>query len=114
MTSSARLLGGTLATAGRSLRAWRRVPCGPTVFAAMGVAEILLHADDITRTLGMDWLPSASLCVAVLDRLFPGAPPGEPVRVLLWCTGRGELDALPRRTSWVWKAALPDRAHSAR
>ncbi|MEU3734634.1 hypothetical protein AB0E81_35365 [Streptomyces sp. NPDC033538] len=45
----------------------------------MGVAEILLHTNDITCGLGVDWLPPASLCAAVLDRLFPDAPPGEPV-----------------------------------
>ncbi|MBT2412470.1 DinB family protein [Streptomyces sp. ISL-12] len=102
------LLGSALATADPSLRAWHWGPCDPTGFAAMGVAEILLHTNDITRGLGVDWLPPALLCAAVLDRLFPDAPPGEPVRVLLWCTGRGDLDGLPRRTSWVWKAARLD------
>ncbi|MFJ3846867.1 maleylpyruvate isomerase N-terminal domain-containing protein [Streptomyces albidoflavus] len=102
------LLGSALATADPSLRAWHWGPCDPTGFAAMGVAEILLHTHDITRGLGVDWLPSAPLCAAVLDRLFPDAPPGEPVRVLLWCTGRGDLNDLPRQTSWTWKAARPD------
>ncbi|MFE9687128.1 hypothetical protein [Streptomyces sp. NPDC006285] len=102
------LLGSVLATADRSLRAWHWGPCDPTGFAAMGVAEILLHTHDITRGLGVDWLPPAPLCAAMLGRLSPDAPPGEPVRVLLWCTGRGDLDGLPRRTAWVWKAALLD------
>jgi hypothetical protein len=35
------------------------------------------------------------------------APPGDPAAVLLWSTGRGELDGRPRRTSWAWQAALP-------
>ncbi|MFG2905956.1 hypothetical protein ACGF13_12935 [Kitasatospora sp. NPDC048286] len=74
----------------------------------MGVAETLLHTHDITQGLGVDWLPPAPLCAAVLDRLFPDAPPGDPVQVLLWCTGRRELDSLPRRTSWTWKAARSD------
>jgi len=46
------------------------------------------------------------LCAAVLDRLFPGAPAGDPVEVLLWSTGRADLDGRPRVTSWVLKAAI--------
>ncbi|CAL9527561.1 hypothetical protein [Streptomyces werraensis] len=75
----------------------------------MGVAETLPHTYDITQGLSVDRLPPAELSGAVIDRLFPAAPPGDPARVLLlWCTGRGDLDGLPRRTSWVWEAALPD------
>jgi hypothetical protein len=107
-TACGGLLGSALATADPSLRAWHWGPCDPGGFAAMGVGEILLHTHDITRGLDVDWLPQAPLCAAVLDRLFPDAPPGEPARVLLWCTGRGDLDGLPRRTSWTWKAARPD------
>ncbi|MEV5251734.1 maleylpyruvate isomerase N-terminal domain-containing protein [Streptomyces werraensis] len=97
------------ATAGPDARAWHRGPCDPTGFAAIGVAETLPHTYDITQGLSVDRLPPAELSGAVLDRLFPAAPPGDPARVLLlWCTGRGDLDGLPRRTSWVWEAALPD------
>ncbi|MGJ5893610.1 hypothetical protein DF268_11085 [Streptomyces sp. V2] len=39
---------------------------------------------------------------------LPTAPPGDPTRVLLWCTGRAELAGLPRQTSWTWQAARPD------
>ncbi|WP_437008368.1 hypothetical protein [Streptomyces sp. enrichment culture] len=53
----------------------------------------------------MEWLPPAPLCAGVLERRFPDAPPGDPVRVLLWCTGRGDRDGLPRRTASVWRAA---------
>lgn len=102
------LLSGVLATASPTLRAWHWGPCDPEGFAAMGVAEILLHTHDITQGLAVDWLPSALLSAAVLGRLFPDAPPGDPTQVLLWCTGRGELDGLPRQTSWVWKAARAD------
>ncbi|NYI04919.1 maleylpyruvate isomerase N-terminal domain-containing protein [Allostreptomyces psammosilenae] len=102
------LLSAALATADPGTRAWHWGPCDPTGFAAMGVAEILLHTHDITRGLAVPWTPPAAPCAAVLDRLFPDAPPGDPVPVLLWCTGRGDLDGRPRRTSWVWRAALPD------
>ncbi|MFG2844426.1 maleylpyruvate isomerase N-terminal domain-containing protein [Kitasatospora sp. NPDC048296] len=108
VTACGRLLSGALATAGPTLRAWHWGPCDPEGFAAMGVAETLLHTHDITQGLAVDWLPPAPLCAAVLDRLFPDAPPGDPIQVLLWCTGRGELDDLPRRTSWMWKAARSD------
>lgn len=102
------LLGSVLATAGPTARAWHWGRCDPAGFAAMGTAEILLHTHDITQGLAVDWLPPAPLSAAVLGRLFPDAPSGEPTQGLLWCTGRGELDGLPRRTSWTWQAA---RAH---
>ncbi|MFD0413313.1 hypothetical protein [Streptomyces sp. NPDC127108] len=87
-------------------RAWHWGPCDPTGFASMGTAEILLHTHDITRGLAVEWLPPGALCRRVLDRLFPDAPDGDPAAVLLWCTGRGDLDGRERRTSWTWRAAL--------
>lgn len=108
VTACGRLLGCVLSTASPSMRAWHWGPCDPEGFAAMGVAETLLHTHDITQGLAVDWLPPAPLCAAVLDRLFPDCPPGDPVQVLLWCTGRRELDGLARRTSWTWKAARSD------
>ncbi|MBO3744874.1 maleylpyruvate isomerase N-terminal domain-containing protein [Streptosporangiaceae bacterium NEAU-GS5] len=101
------LLVSALARADPGTRAWHWGPCDPSGFAAMGVGEVLLHTHDITQGLGVPWLPAAPLCEAVLHRLFPDAPPGEPAAVLLWCTGRGELDGRPGVTSWVWRAALP-------
>ncbi|MGW0763859.1 hypothetical protein ACWD1Y_46720, partial [Streptomyces sp. NPDC002814] len=83
-------------------------PCDPEGFAAMGVAETLLHTYDITQGLSVDWPPPAPLSAAVLNRLFPATPPGDPTQVLLWCTGRGELDGFPRQTSWRWEAARSD------
>jgi hypothetical protein len=102
-----RLLSRAVAAADPDDRAWHFGPCDRTGFAAMGVAETLLHTVDITRGLGLDWWPPEDLCAAVLARLFPRAPEGDAVDVLLWSTGRGELDGHPRLTSWVWQAALP-------
>jgi hypothetical protein len=99
------LLGSALATAKPTLRAWHWGPCDPEGFAAMGVGEILLHTHDITQGLSIDWRLPTPLCVAVLDRLFPSTPSGDPAQVLLWCTGRGDLDGYPRQTSWRWEAA---------
>ncbi|WP_328923519.1 hypothetical protein OG429_02005 [Streptomyces sp. NBC_00190] len=108
VTACAGLLGSALATAGPEVRAWHWGPCDPPGFAAMGVAEVLLHTHDIAQGLGVPWLPPAPLCEAVLHRLFPDAPPGDPAHVLLWCTGRGDLDDRPRRTSWTWRAAAAE------
>lgn len=102
------LLGSALATADPADRAWHWGPCDATGFAAMGVAEVLIHTYDITQGLGVSWLPPAPQCAGVLRRLFPDAPPGDPAQVLLWCSGRAELGDRPRRTSWVWRAAIAD------
>ncbi|MER5931103.1 maleylpyruvate isomerase N-terminal domain-containing protein [Streptomyces sp. NPDC002054] len=100
------LLAGALAAADPQMRAWHWGPCDVSGFAAMGVAETLLHTHDITQGLAVPWLPPAALSAAVLRRLFPDAPSGEPARVLLWRTGRGDLAGRSRVDSWRWKAAL--------
>jgi hypothetical protein len=100
------LLSSTVTTASPDARGWHWGPTNPGGFAALGVNEILLHTSDITQGLAVAWLPPASLCAAVLSRLFPDAPAGEPAGVLLWSTGRAELDGRPRLTSWHLKAAL--------
>ncbi|WP_442930727.1 hypothetical protein [Micromonospora sp. NBC_00421] len=71
----------------------------------MGIAEMLLHTYDITRGLGVGWRLPAAPSAAVLRRLFPDAPAGDPSDVLLWATGRTALPGLPRRASWSWRAA---------
>ncbi|MCW3844455.1 hypothetical protein ONA70_30650 [Micromonospora yasonensis] len=105
-TSAAGVLAAVVDTADPDSRAWHWGPCDPGGFAAMGVAEILLHTHDLTRGLGLDWAPPEPLCAGVLRRLFPDAPDGEPVPVLLWMTGRAPLGDRPRRTAWTWRAAL--------
>jgi hypothetical protein len=104
--AAAGILASTVDTASSQARAWHWGSCDPGGFAAMGVAEILLHTVDITRGLAVPWSPPVDLCGAVLARLFPDAPPGDPAAVLLWCTGRGDLPGRDRLTHWVWKAAL--------
>ncbi|MFC4149780.1 maleylpyruvate isomerase N-terminal domain-containing protein [Micromonospora mangrovi] len=106
VTAAAGLLGAAVDTTDLDARAWHWGPTDPGGFAAMGVAEILLHTYDITRGLGVAWRPPADLCASVTRRLFPDAPGGEPPEVLLWLTGRDELPDHPRRTSWTWRAAL--------
>ncbi|WP_130340736.1 maleylpyruvate isomerase N-terminal domain-containing protein [Micromonospora kangleipakensis] len=106
VTASAGLLAAAVDTAPPQTRAWHWGPCDPGGFAAMGVAETVLHTYDITRGLGVPWRPPAQLCAGVLRRLFPDAPTGDPPEVLLWMTGRGALGDRPRRTSWRWQAAI--------
>ena len=102
----ARLLSDALAAAGSTARAWHWGPTDPSGFAALGVIEILMHTYDITQGLGIRWQPPPSLCRAVLARLFPDAPAGDPVQVLLWSTGRADLPDHPRVVSWIMKAAV--------
>jgi hypothetical protein len=104
--AAAGILASTVDTASSQARAWHWGSCDPGGFAAMGVAETLLHTVDITRGRAVPWSPPVDLCGAVLARLFPDAPPGDPAAVLLWCTGRGDLPGRDRLTHWVWKAAL--------
>ncbi|WP_425271321.1 maleylpyruvate isomerase N-terminal domain-containing protein [Micromonospora arida] len=85
------LLAAAVDAAPPEVRAWHWGPCDPAGFAAMGVAETLLHTHDITLGFGVPWQPSQRLSALVLRRLFPDAPPGAAPEVLLWMTGRGEL-----------------------
>ena len=101
------LLGGAIAAADPAASAWHWGPVDPGGFAALGVNELLIHAYDITAGLGVQWRAPGTLCTGVLERLFPGAPAGDPFAVLLWCTGRAPLGERPRQTSWVLRAALP-------
>jgi hypothetical protein len=106
VTAAGRLLSNTLTTSEPTARAWHWGPTDLSGFAALGVNETLMHTFDITTGLRIAWQPPERLCTAVLARLFPDAPPGDPVRVLLWSTGRADLPGRPRLTSWVLKAAI--------
>ncbi len=91
----------------REARAWH--PCGvsdPDGFAAMGILETLVHGYDITRGLGVEWLPPEQLCGPVLERLFPDAQAGSPAQVLLHCAGRLPLGDRPRLAEWRWDSTV--------
>lgn len=76
-------------------------------FAAMGVAEVLLHTYDIAEGLGLSYEPPAHLPEYVLTRIFPAVQPGPDAwRTLLWATGRGELPGRAPRTEWRWSNNL--------
>ncbi|MBW5426221.1 GNAT family N-acetyltransferase [Streptomyces sp. BG9H] len=108
--ATGRLLAATVRTTPRGVRGFHPYPSGSADaagFAAMGVAEVLLHTYDICEALGADAEPPAELCGAVLAHLFPHVPPsgGSPWRVLLWATGRGTLPGRDRLLSWRWHNA---------
>jgi hypothetical protein len=98
------LLAAMVTTTSPGTRAWH--PYGtsdPEGFAAMGVAEILVHGHDAAQGLGVPWEPPADLCTRVLNRLFPGAPAdAHPWAALLWATGRADLPDRPRLGEWRW------------
>jgi hypothetical protein len=98
------LLVAMVTTTSPGNRAWH--PYGtsdPEGFAAMGVAEILVHGHDAAQGLGVPWEPPADLCARVLNRLFPGASADAlPWTVLLWATGRADLSGRPRLSEWRW------------
>ncbi|MFC4071594.1 maleylpyruvate isomerase N-terminal domain-containing protein [Actinoplanes subglobosus] len=106
VAACADLLSLALRAAGPDARAWHWGPTDPSGFAALGVNETLVHTWDIAQGLDLGWTPPPTLCTRVLSRLFPDAPPGDPVDALLWCTGRLALPTRPRQTDWKLKAAL--------
>jgi hypothetical protein len=100
----AALLVAMVTTTSPDTRAWH--PHGtsdPEGFAAMGVAETLIHGHDAALGLGVPWQPPADLCARVLDRIFPDAPADSlPWAALLWASGRAELPDRPRLDDWRW------------
>jgi hypothetical protein len=76
---------------------------GPKDFAAMGILELFVHTEDLSRGLGFVWSPPAELCNRASAQLFPNAPQDhEPWPTLLWSTGRIPLGELARQKKWRW------------
>ncbi|WP_441349120.1 GNAT family N-acetyltransferase [Streptomyces sp. NTH33] len=100
------LLVAAVRTTPRAVRAFHPYPfrsANREGFAAMGVAEVLLHTHDIATGLRLAYEPPAELCEDVLTRLFPHVRPGAaPWPTLLWATGRGELPGREAVTEWRW------------
>ncbi|MFD5566807.1 GNAT family N-acetyltransferase [Streptomyces cadmiisoli] len=104
------LLTAAARTAPRSARAFHPYPfrsADRVGFAAMGVAEVLLHTHDIAEGLGLSYEAPAPLAEFVLTRIFPHVRPGpDHWRTLLWATGRGELPGRAPVTEWRWSNNL--------
>jgi len=109
VSACGRLLSCAVANAGDGPVAWHWGMSDAAGFAAMGVGETLVHTYDITQGFGAAWRPPDPLSRLVVDRLLPDAPSGNPTSVLLWATGRENLEGHPRVGEWVWRAALPRR-----
>ncbi len=107
VSACGRFLSDAVAGAGAGPVAWHWGMSDAEGFAAMGVAELLVHTYDITQGLGVAWRPPEPLCQLVVARLLPDSPPlGSASEILLWATGRGDLAGHPRVSDWVWRAAL--------
>ncbi|MGW5130578.1 GNAT family N-acetyltransferase [Streptomyces sp. NPDC004135] len=104
------LLAAAVRTTPREVRAFHPYPfrsANREGFAAMGVAEVLLHTHDIAEGLGIAYEPDPALCDFVLTRIFPHVQPGPtPWRTLLWATARGELPGRAPVTQWRWSNNL--------
>ena len=75
-------------------------------FAAMACDELLVHADDAARGLGLRFRPDADLAGRILARLFPWHQPGDdPWQTLLWAHGRVDLPGRVRQDGWRWHCA---------
>jgi hypothetical protein len=98
----ARMLSGSVAVADPSSRALHVYGASdPNGFAAMGVVEVVVHTYDAVHGLDSSstWTPPDDLAIAVLNRLFPHAPPGvasSPGELLLYICGRIPLGDRPR------------------
>lgn len=101
-----RLLSDSVAAAPAAARAWHWGPTDSTGFAAMGIGELLVHAYDIARGLGIDWRPPHELAEVVVSRLVETSYTDDPASLLLWATGRADLPGRPRVGDWVWRAAV--------
>jgi len=99
-----RLLSDAVVNAPDGPVAWHWGMSDAAGFAAMGIAEVLVHTYDITQGLGVIWFPPEPLAHVVVARLLPDAPPGSSAQVLLWATGRADLEGHQRVTDWVWRA----------
>lgn len=106
VTATGALLAAAVRTTPRAVRAFHPFPfrhASREGFAAMGVAEVLLHTHDIAEGMGVAHTPRDELASFVLTRIFPRVKPGPtPWETLLWATGRGELPGREPVTRWHW------------
>jgi RimJ/RimL family protein N-acetyltransferase len=105
------LLTATIRTTPREVRAFHPYPfrsANREGFAAMGVAEVLLHTHDIAEGLGLTYEPPAELPKFVLTTIFPHVQrePDDHWGTLLWATGRGDLPGRAPVTEWRWRNNL--------
>ncbi|MEV8431153.1 GNAT family N-acetyltransferase [Streptomyces sp. HUAS 31] len=104
------LFSATVRTTPHEVRAFHPYPfrsANREGFAAMGIAEVLLHTHDIAEGLGLAYEPPAEIAEFVLTTIFPHVRPGpDHWRTLLWATGRGDLPGRPPVAEWRWNNNL--------
>lgn len=109
--ASGRILSAVLRAMPADVEVWHTSGfADPEAMAAMGVAELVLHAYDLGLGLGLPWTPPAGLSAQVLARLFPRVAleergfDGRPAEwaTLLWATGRISTPTRERLTEWRW------------
>jgi hypothetical protein len=79
----------------------------PPGYISIACVEILLHTEDIGRSLGQTLQPPEALCRRALARLFPWAPTDvDPWSTLQWATGRQTLPGYADTpANWAWHSA---------
>jgi uncharacterized protein (TIGR03083 family) len=107
------LLVAALRAAAPDTRAWHFGSCDASGFAALGVAEVVLHMYDISRGLEVEWWPPAKFSTRILARLAPDAAAQQrrktgkrqhSTQVLLRHTGRpGDVGP------WQWRIASEEQ-----
>ena len=105
------LLAAAVRTTPREVRAFHPYPfrsANREGFAAMGIAEVLLHTHDIAEGLGMPYEPPAELCEFVLTRIFPHVQPGPAPwqHPAVGHRARRTARARARLTEWRWSNNL--------
>ena len=72
-----------------------------------GCRQTLVHTHDIAQGLGVEWRPPDALSQLVVGRLLLPPPPGRASDVLLWATGRADLEGHPRVGEWISASGSP-------
>lgn len=110
MQAVAAVLADVIGAASPTVRA--RHPGGmvePAGFAALAVAEILVHTHDIAQGLQTPFRAPEDLCEPVIHRLCEQPPvSADAWSSLLWSTGRIALPEHARLVHWSYRYAPPD------
>jgi mycothiol maleylpyruvate isomerase-like protein len=107
--AAARLLRAAVDTSRPDGRSWHRFgTTDPGGALAAGLAELLVHGEDITRGLRLAWNPDVTIVVAVQERLIPQAVGDyDPWTVFLAAHGRSVGDASLVASTWTWDMTPP-------
>jgi hypothetical protein len=102
--AAARLMRAVIDGGGPDRRSWHLFGLtDPAGILAVGLAELLVHGEDITRGLGLAWNPDLDVVRAVQRRLLPQAVVGDdPWTSLLAAHGRTVGDGTAVAATWTW------------